>query len=172
MSCPICFENNTMMYLSCSHGICYQCISGIQNNTLNGCPICRQGNTINYQTLFPGTPNYYPTKIENWDNNDYKDIKGDSQDLTSDEIEWIKSKWGGVTDKKSPNQLVINNNYVIVINNNIYFGKLILRNRNNSNEYLFDQCQILNRHGSYYNSSPPTRSINLINSNYKVYQII
>jgi len=172
MSCPICLETNTNINLMrCSHGICYSCLHNSPND-FNGCPICRQGGSINYQTFYPDTQDYSPQVITNWSNPNFHKIKGQLEDLTTEEKVWITSNWGSIKLLDNINDLEIGQNYIIIKDNNIFHGKFMINSRQNSEEFLFTDCQILDREGKYYKSSPPTRSINLISSSYLLYSIV
>ena len=167
MSCPICLENNTNpIYLRCCHSICYSCLTIIdKQHTVKGCPICRQGDEIKYHNFFPNTQEYMPNKITNWFNPDFRNIKGDNQDLTDYEINWIKDNWGMIINKKNFDDINEMQKYIIIKGNNIFFGILISKVKN-----IFTDCKILCREGSYYKTSPPTRKLNLNNES-KIFAI-
>ena len=166
MSCPICLENNTNpIYLRCCHSICYSCLSIIRNHTIIGCPICRQGDEIKYENFFPNTQEYMPNKIRYWYNPDFRNIKGENQDLTNYEKDWIKNNWGIIKDNVNLNDLNEMQKYIIIQGNNILFGILISKDN-----IIFTDCKILSREGCHYKTSPPTRKLNLNNQS-KLYSL-
>lgn len=172
MTCPICLENNNNLnYLRCTHTICYQCLNNLPEN-LNGCPICRQGGSINYQTFYPSTQEYYPNVIPNWYNPNFHGIKGQIEDITNKERNWINTNWDTVDSLIENTQLIPNKNYLIIKDNNIYHGKYVSECRENQEEFIFTDCKILDREGKYYKSSPPTRKINLVRYNYLIYSTL
>ena len=171
MTCPICLENNSnMIWFNCTHNICYTCFTNTQHHDLNGCPICRQGGILNYTTMFPDTQQHYPQQINNFDNSSFLNLKNQFEDLTYVEKEWINQNIGQISDCDL-DELIQNHKYAIIVSNNIFFGKFISESRDNNQEYLFGDCDVLDRRGSFFKCSPPTRMIKLINPFTKIYQI-
>jgi len=155
--CSICLENNINLLMSCTHGLCHQCVTDLQSgNCLDSCPICRKKINITYKTFFPNTKDHYPNKITNWN---YENKKS----MTQTEKIWIERNWGKIKDVIDKNIMINNNKYIISYNNLYFFGNYLNRNRDNQNEYIFGDCIVLDKRGQYYKCSPPTRSLDLTN---------
>ena len=173
MRCPICLEEtNNNIYLDCTHYLCYNCLTNTQNSNLrfNGCPICRSGESFTYHDIFPDN-NSQPYNINNWNNPNFNNLKGQYESATNVELEWITNNWGNLGVIISKDNLIQNKLYVILNYN--YYLKGIFRcpSRESENNFIFSECKILDRSGVKYNATPSSRSINLRDNNIKVFNL-
>lgn len=86
IECPVCMENKEIVYPSCNHGICKNCVGYMCSNHFNvhnKCPICRK--LYSYFEL----KEYSKYCLESYDNNVADKLEKQIQKLMSRDPSWI-----------------------------------------------------------------------------------